>query len=98
MIGTRMRQRARAQKCLIQSLGEMRKSPSSVHNCRIVPRPTVVIVNRPTHLLLTTAPRDRPVRVSQAHHLSVNGSCLSSLQNPIQRKTVSAVKKTSGES
>src|SRR6267154_496102 len=98
MIGTRMRQRARAQMCLIQSLGETRRSPSSVHICRIVPKPTVAIVNKPTHLLLTTAPRDRPVRVSQVHHLSVKGSCLSSLQNPVQKKTVSAVKKTNGES
>lgn len=93
-----MRQRARARKCLIQSLGETRRSPRSVHSCRIVPRPTVAIVNKPTHLLLTTAPRERPVRVSQPHHGSENGSCLSSLQKPVQRKTVSAVKKTSGES
>ena len=93
-----MRQRARAKKCLIQSLGGTRKSPKSVHSCRIVPRPTVAIVNKPTHLLLTTAPRERPVRVSQPHQRSENGSCLSSLQNPVQRKMVSAVKKTSGES
>jgi len=50
------------------------------------------------HLQLTTAPRDRPVRVSQLHQRFVKGACLSSLQNPVQRKIVSAVKNTSGES
>lgn len=64
----------------------------------MVLNPTVAIVNSPTHLQLTTAPRERPERTSQVHHISVNGSCLSSLQKPIQRKVVSDVKKIKGES
>lgn len=60
--------------------------------------PTVAMVKSPTHLQLETAPSERPVRHSHDHHDAVKGSYLSSLQNPHQRKTVSAVKKIKGES
>lgn len=56
------------------------------------------MVNRPTHLQLTTAPNDSPERVSHVHHEFVNGSCLSSLQKPHQKKVANAVKKMRGES
>lgn len=94
----RMRHTARVQKCLIKSFGGTRTSPRSVHSCFRVPRPTVAIVNNPTHLLLTTAPSESPVSVSQTHQRSVNGSCLSSLQKPVHVNTVRAVKKIRGES
>ena len=39
-----------------------------------VPSPTVAMVKRPTHLQLTTAPRERPVIMSHIHQASVKGS------------------------
>lgn len=76
----------------------IRRSPRRFHNRHKVLTPTVAIVKSPTHLQLTTAPSERPDNASQVHQLVVNGSCLSSLQKPIQRKTVRAVKKMRGES
>src|SRR5438105_1414711 len=64
----------------------------------IVLTPTVATVNRPTHLQLSTAPREKPDSIRKSHHDSVKGSCLSSLQKPTQKNIVSAVKKTRGAS
>src|ERR1700722_10105192 len=94
----RIKQIALAIKCFMKVLGDSRKSPRRSHSWCTVERPTVAIVNNPTHLQLTTAPRERPESVSHAHHESVKGSCLSSLQKPIQRKIVRAVKNIKGES
>ena len=64
----------------------------------MVHAPTVAMVKRPTHLQDTTAPRDKPVKTSHVHHCSVNGSFLSSFENPTKKKVVRAVKNTRGES
>lgn len=93
-----MRQMARAMKCRMNRRGVTRRSPSRFHSCQRVLTPTVAIVKRPTHLQLTTAPRERPESASHVHQLVVNGSCLSSLQKPTQRNIDRAVKKMSGES
>lgn len=47
-------------------------SPRSTHNWRTVKLPTQAIVNRPTHLTLTVAPRPKPVIASQNHHPGEN--------------------------
>ena len=93
-----MRHKALAKKCRNQSRGGTRKSPRRFHRRYTVLKPTVAIVNRPTHLQLATAPSERPESVSHNHQERVKAWCLSSLQKPHQRNVVSAVKKTSGES
>ncbi len=97
-MGTAIKHSALARKCLINSLGDTLKSPSNVHSWNMVLTPTVAMVKSPTHLQLTTAPRDKPESVNHVHHDSVNGSCLSSLQNPVHKNVVRAVKKMRGES
>lgn len=47
---------------LAHSIGETFPFPSRSHSCFKVLTPTVAIVNNPTHLQLTTAPRLRPVK------------------------------------
>src|ERR1700759_2724797 len=98
MIGTTMRHKARAKKWRIQSLGGTRRSPRRFHNWLIVLKPTVAMVNKPTHLQLTTAPREKPVSISHVHQLSLNGRRLSSLQKLTHTNVVREVKNNSGES
>lgn len=94
-----MRHRALAIKCRMKSFGGTLRSPSKTQSCLMVENPTVAMVNSPTHLQLTTAPRARPVRVSQVHQASLNGSPLSfSAENPIQKYVERAVKNMRGES
>jgi hypothetical protein len=64
----------------------------------MVERPRVAIVKRPTHLHEATAPSERPLAPSHFHHERVNGRCWSMLLKRHQQRTVSAVKKTRGES
>ena len=64
----------------------------------MVENPIVAMVNNPTHLQLTTAPRAKPVRTSHIHQMSVNGLRLSSLQKDTQKKVLRPVKNRSGES
>lgn len=94
----RIKQRARAMKCLIHTVALTFKSPRSIHSCLMVEKPTVAMVNNPTHLQLTTAPSAKPVRTSHVHQISVNGLRLSSLQKDTQKKMLRPVKNRSGES
>ena len=53
-------------------------SPRRTHNWTIVKLPTQAMVNKPTHLTLTVAPRPRPVAASQNHQLgskALDGPC-----------------------
>ena len=76
----------------------IRRSPSRSHSCLTVANPIVAIVNNPTHLHDTTAPRLIPHSVNHAHHRAVNARAASSFEKPTQRNAVNAVKKISGES
>src|SRR5688572_20856189 len=93
-----MRHRARAKKWRKKRRGETLRSPRRFQSWTRVLTPTVAIVKRPTHLQLTTAPSESPESVNHVHHDGPNGFCLSSLQKPVHRKVVRAVKKRSGES
>ena len=76
-------------------------SPSSTHNCTSVRLPTQAIVNRPTHLTLTVAPRLTPVAPSQIHQDGVkalDGPCSCWFMNETQESAVQAVNRTRGES
>lgn len=56
----------------ILTTGTFSVSARSVHNWSTVIPPTHPIVNKPTHLTLTVAPKLKPVETSQNHQLAEN--------------------------
>ena len=85
------------------------RSPSRIHSCLRVDTPIVAMVNNPTHLQLTTAPKLSPVSARYVHQCRLKGplsglpaECdltrgrLSSLQNMHQKRVERPVKKRSG--
>jgi hypothetical protein len=56
-----------------QLTGVTRLSQSIDHSSHSTCNPTVAIVNRPTHFMLATAPRDIPVPICHIHHHKLNG-------------------------
>ena len=58
---------------MIKPTTDKLRSPSASHKSSMVCKPTRAIANRPTHLTLTTIPRDTPDAASQKNHSIENG-------------------------